>query len=130
MAEPPSHIRAQIEALRASYVAALAGKLMELEAAALSLEAQSSAAETRSALATVYRLTHQLTGSARTFGFLRLGEAAGELELMCESLLDRKSALLTEQCAEIHRLVTTLKTFAATGADRPDTTPSHGPDAV
>ncbi len=34
MTEPPDEIRAEIEALRASFVAALAGKLSGLEAAA------------------------------------------------------------------------------------------------
>jgi len=130
MAEPPSQIRAQIEALRTSFVAALAGKLTELEAAAHPLEAQSSSAKTRSALATLGRLAHQLTGSASTFGFSHLGETAGELELMCESLLDQEAALSAEQCAEIHRLLTTLKTHAEAIVDRPDTTQSHGPDAV
>lgn len=127
MAEPPERIRAQIEALRASYVVALAGKLRDLEAAAHAIETQSSPAEIRSALAILGALTHQLAGSASTLGFLRLGEAAGELELMCESLLDRGSVVSTEQCAEVYRLLATLKTIAETEAIFPDTTQSHEP---
>ncbi len=126
MAEPPEEIRAQIEALRASFMAALAGKLSDLEAAAHAIEPQSSPAQIRSALATLGRLTHQLAGSAGTLGFLRLGEAAGELELMCEMLLDGKSALSREQCAEVYRLLATLKTFAEADADSPDTKQNHG----
>jgi HPt (histidine-containing phosphotransfer) domain-containing protein len=127
MAEPPERIRAQIEALRASYVVALAGKLRDLEAAAHAIETQSSPAEIRSALATLGALTHQLAGSASTLEFLRLGEAAGELELMCESLLDRGSVVSTEQCAEVYRLLATLKAIAETEAIFPDTTQSHEP---
>ncbi len=127
MAEPPEQIRAQIEALRASYVVALAGKLRDLEAAAHAIETQSSPAEIRSALATLGALTHQLAGSASTLGFLRLGEAAGELELMCESLLDRGSVVSTEQCAEVYRILATLKTIAETEAIFPDTAQSHEP---
>ncbi len=130
MTEPPDEIRAEIEALRASFVAALAGKLSGLEAAAQTIEPQSSPAEIRSALETLGALTHKLSGSAGTLGFLRLGEAAGELELMCESLLDRESVVSTEQCAEVHRLLSTLKTFAEAGADSPDSTQSHGPAPV
>ena len=130
MAEPPDRIRAQIEALRASFVAALAGKLTDLEAVAHAIGSRSSPAEIRSALATLGALAHQLAGSASTLGFLRLGEAAGELELMCESLLKRKTVLSMGQCAEVHRLLTTLKTFAEAGADSPDTTQSHGPPPV
>ena len=126
MTEPPDQIRAQIEALRASFVAALAGKLTDLEAAAQTIGLQSSSAETRSALATLGGLAHKLSGSASTLGFLRLGEAAGELDLMCESLLDRGSVLSMEQRAEVHRLLTTLKTLAEAGVDSSDTTQSHG----
>ncbi len=126
MAKPPDQIRAHIEALRASFAAALAGKLAELESTAHAIEPQSSPAEIRSALSTLGALSHQLAGSASTLGFLRLGEAAGELELMCESLLDRESVLSSEQCAEVHRLLTTLKTFAEAGADSPDTMQPRG----
>ncbi len=127
MAEPPEQIRAQIEALRASFVVALAGKLRDLEAAAHAIETQSSPVQIRSALATLGALSHQLAGSASTLGFLRLGEAAGELELMCETLLDRDSVISREQCAEVYRLLATLKTFAGADANSPDTTKTHGP---
>jgi HPt (histidine-containing phosphotransfer) domain-containing protein len=98
-----------------------------LEAAAHAIETQSSPAEIRSALAILGALTHQLAGSASTLGFLRLGEAAGELELMCESLLDRGSVVSTEQCAEVYRILATLKTIAETEAIFPDTAQSHEP---
>ena len=105
MAESPEKIRAQIEAIQASFAAALASKLVDLEAAAHAIEPQSSPAEIRSAVATLGALSHQLAGSASTLGFLRLGEAAGELELMCETLLDRESVLSTEQCADVYRVL-------------------------
>jgi HPt (histidine-containing phosphotransfer) domain-containing protein len=127
MAESPEQIRAQIEALQASFAVALASKLADLEAAAHAIEPQSSPAAIRSAVATLGALSHQLAGSASTLGFLRLGEAAGELELMCETLLNRGSVLSTEQCADVYRVLATLKAFAESDPGVPGTTQSHGP---
>lgn len=121
MVEPPKEIQARIEELRANFVAALAGRLSGLEAAAHAIESQSSLAEIRSALATLGALSHRLAGSASILGFLRLGEAAGELELMCEMLLDVESELSREQCTEVCRLLAALMESAKADIESLDT---------
>lgn len=63
-----------------------------------------------------YRLVHSLAGSAGTFGFLRLGTRARELELLLQQRNDDASGSIAD--AEIKQALTELQQIAAEGADQ------------
>jgi HPt (histidine-containing phosphotransfer) domain-containing protein len=108
MAELPSEIRAKFEELRAGYSATLAVKMAELETAVRPLVSRATEGERRTALDTLVRLSHKLAGSAGTFEFPSLSQAAGNLEQQCRMLVQITGELSPGQCAEIDRLVTTV----------------------
>ncbi len=114
MAELPGEVRAKFEELRAGYSATLAIKMAEFETAARSLASRATEGERRTALDTLVRLSHKLAGSAGTFGFPSISQAADDLEQQCRTLVQITGELSPEQCAEIDRLVTTvLLSYAA-----------------
>ncbi len=113
MVEVPDEIRARFEELQADYLATLGVKLAELETAAQSLTPQAAEGETRTALDSVIRLSHKLSGSAGTFGFPSLSRAADNLEQQCRELVQITGELSPGQCAEIERLVMTVLSVCA-----------------
>ncbi len=88
MTGPEQQLQDQLKALRAEYEAQLPGRLDELDAAFSGMPTDARAEDSRQALETLYALSHKLTGSAGTFGFMAIGEAAKRLEALCQSLLE------------------------------------------
>ena len=113
MVELPDEVRARFEALRAEYLATLSARLAELETAARSLTPRAAQGERRTALDTLIRLSHKLSGSAGTFGLPSLSRAAGNLEQQCRDLVQITGELSPGQRAEIERLVTTVLSSCA-----------------
>lgn len=95
MTAPNEEFQDQLKALQDEFKAQLAGRLEELDAAFAELRDSSGATEIRSAMETLNALSHKLTGSAGTFGFMAVSEAAQRLETHCQSLLDDDNAVET-----------------------------------
>lgn len=88
MTDPKQQLLDQIKTLKDEYEAILPERLDELNSAFDDIPEDIRAAAARPALETLYGLAHKLTGSAGTFGFMAIGEAAERLEAHCQSLLE------------------------------------------
>jgi HPt (histidine-containing phosphotransfer) domain-containing protein len=100
MAEAP-----EVDAELARIIASFAGEVREwlhrLDAAARTFAEATSENEARQALEEISLLAHKLSGSAGTFGFVAISEAATPLELRCAALLGGDGAVTDEQRQEI-----------------------------
>ncbi len=82
MSDPEAKFAEKFEALRTAYAGRLDGRLKEMEGHRGALaSASGSDGET---VEHISRAAHKLAGNAATFGFAELGEAAAELEKVCE----------------------------------------------
>jgi HPt (histidine-containing phosphotransfer) domain-containing protein len=77
MTTPPRDYRAQLEALRRAYEAALPERVRAIEEAAAALHGP---VLRREALEAAYHLVHRLSGSSAIYGFEAVRRAAAELE--------------------------------------------------
>ncbi len=91
MTGPNPELQQQIKALRDEYEAKLPGRLRELDAAFKRLPPDGDAGDSRPELQNLMALAHKLSGSAGTFGFMALGDAAEKLENACQAHLDQSS---------------------------------------
>ena len=66
-------------------------RLRELDACFKRLPTDGGAGESRQELEKLMALAHKLSGSAGTFGFMALGEAAEKLENACQACLDQSA---------------------------------------
>lgn len=103
MSKPP--LNDALAALRANYAKKLPDKMAELDAAAAGLGGD----DPISAVREIREQTHKLAGSAPSFGFPELGEAARGIERMCDAIFDSDNglpdadlALLQEKLAALH----------------------------
>ncbi|HJO75366.1 MAG TPA: Hpt domain-containing protein [Rhodospirillales bacterium] len=88
MTDPNQQLQDQIKALRDEYESLLPERLDELDSAFADIPDDIRDAAARQALETLYALAHKLTGSAGTFGFMTISQAAERLEAHCQSLLE------------------------------------------
>ena len=112
----PEHARDELFRLRADYLAALCGKLEELEAIARSASDGITDSEIRTALKRLEVLSHKLAGSSGTFGLDALSRGAIALESACGALVDTGAQFLPEKIAHIRRLTMALR--LSTDCDR------------
>ena len=101
----------RLGALRAAFADKLDIRLAEIEAAVRSL-GENGDGDALPALRRLRDLTHKLSGAGATFGFADLGETAGELELLCESVLDRGDGPSRGDIEEIEGFLAPLKAAA------------------
>lgn len=120
MTDPKQQLQDQIKALGAEYEAQLPGRLDELDAAFAGLPGDGRTGDSRQALETLYALSHKLTGSAGTFGFMAVSDAAERLEALCQSLLEGPAGAADKMAAEgrekIAGLVAAVRDAAGKGA--------------
>jgi chemotaxis protein histidine kinase CheA len=102
MAELTEAQRAQLEALRRSYLAELPQKLGLIVETAAALQASGR----EPALRSLHHLLHNLTGSAAVYGFDSISEAARDVEAWTVSAMEGGSA---ESIARLAALVDALK---------------------
>ena len=88
MTDPKQQLQDQIKALKDEYGALLPERLNELDSAFADLPDDIRATAARQALETLCALAHKFTGSAGTFGFMAISEAAARLEALCQFLLE------------------------------------------
>ena len=89
MTGPNPEFQQQLKALGAEYEAKLPARLRELDACFKRLPTDGGAGESREGLENLMALAHKLSGSAGTFGFMALGNAAEKLENDCQARLDQ-----------------------------------------
>ncbi|TCS64038.1 diguanylate cyclase [Varunaivibrio sulfuroxidans] len=100
MADEETTVQSRLDALRASYGAHIPGKVAAIKSSfdavfrgeTLDMEA----------FGALRHLTHQLSGSAATFGYPVLGKSAREIERLCNSTPDGET-LDSESVLNLHR---------------------------
>ncbi len=112
MTDPKQQLQDQLKALGAEYEAQLPGRLDELDAAFAGLPGDGRAEATRQALETLYALSHKLTGSAGTFGFMAVSEATERLENLCQSLLEDADGVAADGREKIAGLLVAVRNAA------------------
>ena len=110
MRDGRADLEQRLAALSAAFAEKLDGRLGEMEEAARSL-AESGGGDPQ-ALRRLRDQAHKLSGAGATFGFADLGRDAGELEVLCESVLDRGDGPSRGDIEEIAALLARLKTAA------------------
>lgn len=109
MSDGRADLEQRLAALNAAFAEKLDGRLGEMEAAARSLAESGGAPQ---ALRRLRDQAHKLSGAGATFGFADLGRDAGELEVLCESVLDRGDGPSRGDIEEIAAFLARLKTAA------------------
>lgn len=126
MADAAPDVAAQLAVLRDAYAATLPGKIEELVSAAEPLSADVPADGARRALESVCALSHKLAGSAGTFGFGALGEAARAIEKRCNTAMRDGESVATAS-PDIETLLAELQHRGT--EPTPDTPPPPKPAA-
>jgi HPt (histidine-containing phosphotransfer) domain-containing protein len=114
--ESRDNLERKLTALRAGFAEKLSGRLAEIEAAVGALGADPQAPGWRAKLRVVLGLAHQLAGSAGTFGFTALGEAARDVEGLCAQALEASDEPGDAVRAAIVRRVAGLRAHAVPNA--------------
>lgn len=99
---------AKFEKVRKRYVRSLPGRLVELESAYETARTSEGISQDGSGLSEVTHIAHKLSGSAASFGFPSIGDAARDLEKACTSI-DGELSPRSERWREIEDLVVSLK---------------------
>ena len=99
---------AKFEKVRKRYVRSLPGRLVELESAYETAQTSEGISQHGSGLSEVTHIAHKLSGSAASFGFPSIGDAARDLEKACTSI-DGELFPRSETWREIEDLVVSLK---------------------
>ena len=110
MSNGAAELEQRLAALRAAFADKLADRLGEIEAAVRSLG--EGGGDGRLALLSLRDQAHKLSGAGGTFGFDDLGREAGELEVLCDSLIDRGDGPSAADIEEIEDFLARLKTAA------------------
>ena len=98
-------IERQLDDLRRAFAAKLGSQIEELTAAARPLDEEAAPEGVRGALESLHGLAHKLAGSAGTFGYSQLSDAAKRLEVLCLSILDGDRVPVAAQRVEIQALL-------------------------
>jgi HPt (histidine-containing phosphotransfer) domain-containing protein len=102
-------------ALRRSFAASVPKRLAAMEDLLGVWDGAKSEAEARRALTAIRDFAHNLAGSAGSFGFDRLGEAARELESLAESRVGAGAMDVEADRREVHRLAAKVRRAAEAG---------------
>lgn len=127
----------ELEALSASYGAALPRRLDDLEAAARPIAQGGARDQIRQSLDDTRELAHKLAGTAATFGYQAITESARALENLSEILIGARRQPKAEETARLQDLLQELREAASmgpgstTGKDhsagsRPSSAPADG----
>jgi len=92
MTDPKQQLQEQIKALSAEYLGQLPERLNALDVAFAAIPNEIQGEDARPALEDLHALAHKLNGSAGTFGFMDISDAAERLEDHCQALLDGAAA--------------------------------------
>ena len=117
MTDPKQQLQDQIKALKDEYGALLPERLNELDSAFADLPDDIRATAARQALETLCALAHKFTGSAGTFGFMAISEAAARLEALCQSLLEGADDAVAGGRETMASLVAAVREAAAQDTD-------------
>jgi len=118
------------EGLRFACASTLKDKLARITAAADLVIAANSREFVPEALIDLMAQTHKLAGSAGTFGFSDVGDAASKLELYCQPLIANNAPPSKRECQEIEDLVEFLQQFRDQFADSEQTDTSPKPKKI
>jgi len=123
MADSNNEFAEQLEALQEAFAAQLGARLEALDAAyAVFARDGAPPEESRHALEDLCAHAHKLTGSAGTFGFAAVSDAAGRLEFACVSLLEAgDDAKPGHDREEIAGLISAVRVAAGQDAPEPMT---------
>lgn len=106
MADAPSPLHDQLQALYDAYAAQLPSRIDQIEAAWAALQQSAWEHDTLNAL---YLLTHKLAGSGATFGFVPVSETAARLEQYLQGIIGSAVTPTAEQQAQISAYLGALK---------------------
>lgn len=121
-------IEQEVAKLREGYAAKLPDRMEEVDAALAAL-GSTSADESREGRLALTALVHKLAGTAPTFGFGDVGEAAARLEAFCHTLPEEDCPPGTKAQAEARSLIADLRA-AALGKIRRNLQPNSQPSQV
>lgn len=113
MANEPTLLQERLAALKVSYAVKLPERLNELEAAVTFFTNSETPDLARQALKAIHAQAHKLAGSAGTFGFAAVSDAAHHLDIYSSSFIEEGDSPTPEQCDKIKEL---LETLIATGS--------------
>lgn len=109
MIKKVDELEKKLAKLRKAYTATLTGKLDELEVLAEDLSNADPPVDYKEILENLRIKTHNLAGSAGTYGFSELGIAAKSLELKCQALIESKASCTSADHREILHLIDDIK---------------------
>ena len=112
MASPEEELQRKLAALKTQFVERLPARLEAMGKALQALEVADPGQAT-AALKSLRNEAHKLSGTAGTFGFEALGEAASALEAFCDRLIDAGKATGAEDRRAIGTHLAALRKAAA-----------------
>ena len=112
MIELSPETKKQLAALQDSFAAGLDARFDEMDAVFATIGDDSRPEDARQSVKSLCDLAHKLVGSAGTFGFGGLSEAARVLESVCETVLKRPDGAIMERRDEIAGLLAALRSSA------------------
>jgi diguanylate cyclase (GGDEF)-like protein len=104
MTNASASLTKKLELLSDAYAARLDGKLTDLKAAVDVIAVDGLSEIVKNALFDVRDQSHKLAGSAGSFGFVELGDAARNLEHFCQTFIDFGSSPTASECLKIRGL--------------------------
>ncbi len=102
----------KLNALRLKFSDGLSGRLSEVDSQFNMLQSSQNKKSSTSALAELAGCTHQLSGTAGSFSFWNIHNAARKIELNCTELLGLKASPSSLEIQELEELILNLKAEA------------------
>ena len=103
MADPDTELEKKLAALRRQFVERYAARRQAIEEAATRVGIDVEAVKI------LRGECHKIAGTAGTFGFDALGEAASEIEMICDRAVEVGTVLNEKERAEINPLLIVLR---------------------
>jgi len=113
MVEQPPSLGEKVRRLQVRYGEGVPAKMAEIKSAYSELMGAGSSADPGSTLDGLIAPVHRMSGSAASFGYTALGDAAAELEDCLVALKESSDALDDDHRARIAVLMETLQGAAA-----------------
>jgi len=120
MAAENAVLEQKLAALRHVFRDGLGGRMTEIDDAHQEFSMADSDSASRAAVGKIQALSHKLVGTAGTFGFAPVGDAARDLEEVCVDLAGSVQAGDTEAMNRIENLVGALGRVVADALDEVD----------
>ncbi len=118
MGSDQKDIKKKLDQLKQAYLAALPGKIEEIETAAAAVRGDPFPPEALEGLQSLYQQAHKLSGSGGTFGLSEISDLAGEVETACLAMQESPAP---DQWQKIEGLLGKLRDVidgAVTGASK------------